>query len=35
AVSEGECRILFVTPERLIKEHFVAVLGAGERQRWR
>jgi ATP-dependent DNA helicase RecQ len=31
AVSEGECRILFVTPERLIKEHFVAVLGAGEK----
>ena len=31
AVSEGECRILFVTPERLINEHFVAVLGAGEK----
>jgi ATP-dependent DNA helicase RecQ len=31
AVTEGECRILFVTPERLIKEDFIAVLDAGEK----
>jgi ATP-dependent DNA helicase RecQ len=33
AVTEGECRILFVTPERLIKEDFIAMLDAGEKVR--
>ena len=31
AVTGGECRILFVTPERLIKEDFVAMLDTGEK----
>lgn len=31
AVTEGECRILFVTPERLIKEDFIAMLDARDK----
>jgi ATP-dependent DNA helicase RecQ len=33
AVSQGECRTLFVTPERLVKEDFIAMLDAGEKAR--
>jgi ATP-dependent DNA helicase RecQ len=31
AVSQGECQILFVTPERLVKEDFIAMLDAAEK----
>jgi ATP-dependent DNA helicase RecQ len=30
AVTEGECRVLFVTPERLVKENFIAIFDAGD-----
>jgi ATP-dependent DNA helicase RecQ len=30
-VTEGECPILFVTPERLVKDDFLAMLAAGEK----
>jgi ATP-dependent DNA helicase RecQ len=31
AVNQGECQILFVTPERLVKQDFIAMLDAAEK----